>query len=482
MWNEAPDAEEPSRRNKGVALWLAFTLFLVIVLSNLFMLRPRLTDRLDAWSTRVMQAEFTARMLYGDTLPFGTLDRAQWDEVLKLLTAKDAPLGALVRAVILLEDGASLIGEKTAREQIARLLRRLPSAPTRFPPEQKLAILRWCQTVYGERSIALSSHQADEFRRTIESAELGWLRLLALKQLEFRIGNVDFARGWDVRARYQANRLQQMVLVAFGVVVLLILGGVAVWLAYAIWKSTARAVQPAGPVLSPRHAETVLWGLVAYLGATYVGGWVAGLSARALPPSTSMLVVLVLLVQVATGSIALLVLHQNMRRKGISWRDIGLTWTPFSGHLLWGVGAYLAMVPALLITVVLVQVFLPTIPSPAHPIAGVASGENPAWVAVLLFLVAAVFAPLFEEVFFRGVLLNALWTRTGSKWVGIVGSALVFSVLHPQLYLGWIAVFVIGVMLGLLFVERRNLVPCLWMHAINNTLAIVATQLLRLAG
>lgn len=481
MWNEAPDTEEPSRGG-GVALWLALLLFLVIVLSNLFMLRPRLTDRIDAWSTRVMQAEFTARMLYGDLLPFGTLDRAQWDEVLKLLTAKDAPLGALVRAMILLEDRASLIGEKTARERIRQLLRRLPSAPTRYPPAQKQAILRWCQIVYGEQSVTLSATQADEFRRTIESANLGWLRLLALKQLEFRLGNMDSARGWDVQARQEANRLQRMVLVAFGVVVLMLFGGMGAWLAYAVWKSTTRPVQRAEPVLSPRHADTVLWGLVAYFGATYAGGWVAGLMARALPPSTPQLVLLVLLVQVATGGFALLVLHQNMERAGIGWRDIGLIWKPLSVNLLWGTGAYLAMVPVLLLTVVLVQVLLPTIPSPAHPIADVASGQNPAWVTVLLFLVAAVFAPLFEEVFFRGVLLNALWARTGSKWVGIIGSALVFSVLHPQLYLGWIAVFVIGVMLGLLFVERRSLAPCIWMHAINNTLALIATQLLRLAG
>ena len=140
------------------------------------------------------------------------------------------------------------------------------------------------------------------------------------------------------------------------------------------------------------------------------------------------------------------------------------------------------MVPVLLITVVVVQVLLPSMPSPSHPIAGVASSENPLWVTVLLFLVAAVFAPLFEEVFFRGVLLNALWARTGNRWIGIVVSALVFSVLHPQLYLGWIAVFVIGLMLGGVFVERRSLLPCIWMHALNNTVALVAAQLLRIGG
>ncbi|MEJ5252702.1 MAG: CPBP family intramembrane metalloprotease [Chthonomonadetes bacterium] len=445
------------------------------------MMRPRLTDRIDVWSTKVMQAEFTARMLYGDFLPFGAVQGSQWDEVLKLLTAKDAPFGALVRAVVLLEERASVIGEKTARERIRQLLQRMPSAPTRFSPEQKQAVLRWCRAVYGEGEEPSASALA-EFRRTINDANLGWTRLLAMKHLEFWAGNMDEARRWDVQARQEANTLQRLLLAAFGIVVVFLLGGVLAWLVYAVWKSGSRSAQPAGAILSRRHVDTVLWGLVAYFAATYAGGWIAGLSARALPPSTPHLVVLVLLTQVATGGIALLILHQNMQRDGIDWRSIGLTWQPLPVHLLWGTGAYLATVPVLLMTIMLVQVLLPAIPSPAHPIAGVASAQNPAWVTALLFLVAAVFAPLFEEVFFRGILLNALWAHTGSKWVGIIGSALVFSVLHPQLYLGWIAVFVIGVMLGALFVERRSLLPCIWMHALNNTLALVAAQLLRIAG
>lgn len=481
MWNNQSDVGAEPPRGGGYALWVALLLFLLIVLSNLLMLRPRLTDRIDAWSTKVTQAEFTARMLYGSLLPFGTVKATEWSDMLKLLTAEDAPLGALVRAVILLDEQASVIGRKNAQERINQLLRRMPHAPTRFSAQQKQAILRWCQVVYGERR-RLSAEEKEQFRRAIEDTRLGWTRLLALKHLEFLAGDTDAARKWDVQARQEANRLQRTLLAVFAVVALLMLGGVTMWLAYVLWKSTVRSVQPVGPVLSPHYTDAVLWGLVAYFVATYLGGWIAGAFAHMLPPSTPLLVVLVLLMQMATGGVALWVLHLQMRRSGASWHQLGWTWNPLSAHLAWGTAAYVAMVPVLLITVVFVQVLLPSIPSPAHPIAGVASSENPLWVMVLLFLVAAVFAPLFEEVFFRGVLLNALWARTGSRWIGIIGSALVFSVLHPQMYLGWIAVFVIGLMLGGLFVERRSLLPCIWMHALNNTIALVAAQLLRMAG
>ncbi len=480
MWNNPPEIEEYPR-SSGIALWVTLFLFLVILLSNLFMLRPRVVDRVDTWSTKVLQADFSARMLYGDMLPFGAVRGAQWDDVVKLLTARDAPLGALVRAVILLHEQESIIGQQAARVRIRQLLQRMPAAPTQFSPEQRKAVQRWCETVYGRRG-ALSSQDAEQFRRTIESSHLGWMRLLALKHLEFLAGNTEAARRWDVEARQQANHLQQILIGVFFVVVILLLGGLMLWLAYAIWKSSMRSTQPALPVLPARHADTVLWALAIYFAAIYFGGWIGGFFARSLSSSTSLLVVLILLVQVTTGGIAVWFLHLFLKGAGIGWRDLGFTWKPLAAHIAWGTGAYVATVPVLLVTVVLVQVLLPTIPTPAHPIAGVASSENPWWVTVLLFLVAGVFAPLFEEIFFRGVLLNALWARTGNKWAGILVSALVFSVLHPQLYLGWVAVFVIGVMLGALFVERRALTPCIWMHALNNTLALAAAQMLRMAG
>ncbi|MCS6831417.1 MAG: CPBP family intramembrane glutamic endopeptidase [Armatimonadota bacterium] len=480
MWNNLSEAGEPPRAS-GYALWVALLLFVVIVLSNLLMVRPRLTDRFDVWSTRVMQAEYTARMLYGNFLPVGAARRTDWDDALKLLTTKDAPLGALVRAVVLLDDQAGIMGQKDAQQRIDQLLQRMPHAPTQFSPQEKQAILRWCLTVYGERRRP-SAEEKERFRRTIERANLGWMRLLALKHLEFLAGDTESARRWDVQAREEANRLQYTLVVVFAIVALLMLAGVGTWLAYAVWKSSTRSNQPALPLLSPRFADAVLWALVAYFAATYLGGWVAGAFAAALPASTPLLVVLVLLVQVATGGVALWWLYRQMKQNGIEWRDLGLTGKRLSEQIAWGTAAYVAMIPVLLITVVLVQVLLPTIPSPAHPIAGVASSDNPRWVVVLLFLVAAVFAPLFEEVFFRGVLLNAVWALTGNRWIGIIASALVFSVLHPQMYLGWIAVFVIGLMLGALFVERRSLLPCIWMHALNNGLALFAAHLLRMTG
>lgn len=482
MWTPPPESQpSPPPRSGSAALSVAFLLLVLIVLSNMMMLRPRLTDRLDVWSTRVMQAEYTARMLYGDLIPVGAADANAWEETIRMLTSKDAPLGALVRAVILLEERAQLTGTPFVSRRISQLLQRMPEATTSWSNEQKVAVLQWCQAVYGERR-RVPPHEQAQYQRTIESLPLGWMRWLALKHLALAAGDTESARQWASRARAQANRLQRTLLAAFGVVAVLLLAGVAVWLAYAVWKSTQRGAPPPLSPLPAHHVGTVTWGLVVYLVAMYLGGTVAGLFAHRLPPETPLLVVLVWLVQLVTGGVAIGWLHWQMKRAGVSWREIGWKWKPVMPHLAWGTGAYVAMLPVLLLTVVLVQLLLPAIPSPAHPIAGVALSDNPPWVTLLLFLMAAVFAPLFEEVFFRGVLLNALWRRTGSRWAGIVGSALFFSILHPQMYFGWIVIFVVGVMLGALFVERRSLLPCIWMHALNNSAALVAVQLLRSLG
>lgn len=480
MWSTPPEAEQ-TPRSRGYALWVVSALLLATVTSNLLIMRPSITGKADHRSTKVLEVEFTLRILYGRVPPFNLVDQKGWDDVLKRLTAKDAPLESQMRAVIITYERAHALGMEEAQKRIAGLLQQMPNAPTRFSSELRENILRWCRIVYaGKRPI--DAQELARLRQVIDNAQLGWTRYLALKHLEFRAGNVDAARQWDVKANQEAEKLQQWLLVIAAVVVLMVLLGMLSWGVYAVWKTLPSVVPARGSLLPPHQTEPVLWGMCAYLAASYIGGWVGGGVARLLPPSQALLVPLLALVQVTTGGIALWVLHTQMVRHGIRWRDLGLVWKSLPSQLAWGSGAYLATVPVLILAVLLARLLIPSLPTPGHPIAGVAAAENPFWVKLALFLIAAVFAPIFEEIFFRGVLLNAIWARTASKWAGILLSALVFSILHPQLYLGWIAIFAIGVMLGAVFVEKRSLIPCIWMHALNNTLALLATQALRVAG
>ena len=98
-----------------------------------------------------------------------------------------------------------------------------------------------------------------------------------------------------------------------------------------------------------------------------------------------------------------------------------------------GVVGYVAGLPiaavGLLISIGLVRV---TGASPSHPIVQEAAGGGP-WQIVLLFALAAVWAPVVEEMFFRGALFHHLRTRWGWLMSALI-SSVVFAAVHPQ---GW---------------------------------------------
>ena len=90
------------------------------------------------------------------------------------------------------------------------------------------------------------------------------------------------------------------------------------------------------------------------------------------------------------------------------------------------------------------------------------------------FLLAAVFAPVFEEWLCRGMVLRGLLTRLKPGWA-IVVSALFFAIIHLN---PWQALnaFIIGVVMGYVYYKTG----CLWLtmliHFVNNGTAVVLSQ------
>jgi len=95
-----------------------------------------------------------------------------------------------------------------------------------------------------------------------------------------------------------------------------------------------------------------------------------------------------------------------------------------------------------------------------------------------LIVYSVVLAPIAEELFFRGMLFQALRDRLG-VWPGIGLSAVAFSLVHvtpgqaPEAALLLFAVvFMTGVALGYLFHRRGSLLACIVMHAVFNTVQV----------
>lgn len=144
-----------------------------------------------------------------------------------------------------------------------------------------------------------------------------------------------------------------------------------------------------------------------------------------------------------------------------------------------GVGAfgYLCTIPFLLVAVAFIALMSKFLPSPDHPInEEIAKMAGFDWLALLL--VAAVLAPLIEELAFRGLLFPALGTQIKKPWVAIVVCGLIFAAIHPQGPLAWPALATTGAAAAALRYYTGSLVPSIVLHMVHNGAIMLTTFLI----
>lgn len=90
----------------------------------------------------------------------------------------------------------------------------------------------------------------------------------------------------------------------------------------------------------------------------------------------------------------------------------------------------------------------------------------------VMFIMAVVMAPIFEEIVFRGILqkglINKGWEPTKAIWV----SAIVFGVVHgnPWQFVGAV---LLGYVLGLVYHRTKSLLMPILLHAFNNGVSTI---------
>lgn len=86
------------------------------------------------------------------------------------------------------------------------------------------------------------------------------------------------------------------------------------------------------------------------------------------------------------------------------------------------------------------------------------------------YLAICIFAPVVEELVFRGAVLRALLDGSRRHWVAIAVSAALFALVHlnpaqmPH-------AFCLGLLLGWMYYRTRSVIPGIMVHWVNNTLA-----------
>ena len=181
--------------------------------------------------------------------------------------------------------------------------------------------------------------------------------------------------------------------------------------------------------------------------------------------------------------------------RGVPWRtvreEIGLTLgrRPLAEPAI-GLAGYAMGLPILVVgfigTFLLMMVaglFADPVPplapsgAPAHPVAFEIGGAG--WLVKLqILLVAAVAAPIVEEIMFRGVLYRNLRETTG-RWgreLSVIGStvisAFIFAAIHPQGLIAIPLLMSLAVVFALVREWRDTIVPAIVIHGVSNAIVV----------
>ena len=92
-----------------------------------------------------------------------------------------------------------------------------------------------------------------------------------------------------------------------------------------------------------------------------------------------------------------------------------------------------------------------------------------------LFLSVVIVTPIAEELLFRGYILDSI-KRMHGDWPAIIGSALLFALVHFNLF-GMVPIIMAGVIYGWLRIKTGSLLPSIACHMMWNLMALSLTYL-----
>ena len=87
---------------------------------------------------------------------------------------------------------------------------------------------------------------------------------------------------------------------------------------------------------------------------------------------------------------------------------------------------------------------------------------------LILFIQVVIIAPIFEEIFYRGIVFNGMLKRYSPK-KAIIVSSIIFGLVHLNLPQGLNA-FLIGIIIATVYYYTKSLYIAMFMHAANNFL------------
>ncbi|KEK26472.1 CPBP family intramembrane glutamic endopeptidase [Bacillus gaemokensis] len=92
---------------------------------------------------------------------------------------------------------------------------------------------------------------------------------------------------------------------------------------------------------------------------------------------------------------------------------------------------------------------------------------------MLLIFGFAIFAPIFEELIFRGIILR-FFSQRFPFWIAAIGTSLLFGIAHTYSPGVMLVTFIMGMLMAVLCKRTNSILPAMLFHMMNNTLAFLS--------
>lgn len=386
----------------------------------------------------------------------------------------ESPVSNLCAAILLARTGA----DSEARADVQAVITRVEADPTAAPSgflATAHVVERLITHIAASRGgvQSMQVHEINEDDAQLLEKQLPWFGSLLVSTAQ---RNVEF------EAALERSQIQLMIVLAAFICIVLLAGiGGVIWLVIlAIRVAKNNLVDPlhdaslCGSTLPWMFAGWFIMTIAIAIVLSFVASRAERLSG-----------VGALLLQIIAMSLPLIAVTLPMR-SGKSWRqirrDIGL----HSGRgvlreCAYGVTVYATAIPMLIVGAVLAMILALIFPQDlagaSHPIQQELF-EGDGTERLLLLFIAAVVAPIVEEIFFRGVLFRHLrdlsrrWGRGLSFCASAIGSSVIFAAIHPQGIVFVPILASLAVAFCLAREVRGSLISCMVAHGINNALIV----------
>ncbi len=154
---------------------------------------------------------------------------------------------------------------------------------------------------------------------------------------------------------------------------------------------------------------------------------------------------------------------------------MGLSTVRLWQNIKTGVLAYVAIIPALIVVLIITGTVakLFSYEPPPQPVVQIYLNENKNPQLLFFSFFVALLGPAIEEIFFRGFTYQAFRTRFGATKAMFL-SAFIFSFLHLNL-VAFIPIFFLGVVLSYLYEKTGTLAAPMTVHMLHNFLMVCFT-------